>query len=144
MRPCDIGAHTLHPFLEERLPLDAAKRGHVRYRAFGLVLEADRTAQQIKVKPGARIHTAQHPLPAVDHPVQLFGRLPVQDARRHPPDRQKLPGPGQAGPAIFEPAPPGQFLGQRSRRLKVREFVVHVHPLSTLCNPFIGKFTVVR
>ena len=127
MRPCDIGADALRPFFKERLPLAAAKRGHARHRAIGLVLEVDRAAQQIEIKPGPGIHTAQHPLPAVDHPVQLFGRLPVQDARRHPPDRQKLPGAGQARPAIFEPAPPGQFLGQRSRRVKVRKFVVYVH-----------------
>ena len=127
MRPCDMGADALHPFLKERLALATTQRGNARCFAIVFVLELDRTAQPIEVKPGPRIHPAQHPLPAVDHAIQLFGGLTIQDARRHPPDRQKLPGTGQAGPAIFEPAPPGQFLGQRSRRVKVRKFVVYVH-----------------
>ena len=130
MRPCDIGADALYSFLKERLALTTAKRGNARCFVIALVLEVDGTPEQIEVKPGPRIDAAQHPLPAVHHPVQLFGCLTVQDAGRQPCDRHKLPGPRQAGPAIFEPAPPGQFLGQRSRRVKVREFVVYVHPLS--------------
>ena len=130
MRPCDIGANALYSFLKERPPLAPSKGGNARSLVFVLVLELDGTAKQIEVQPGPRIDSAQHPLPAVYNPVQLFGRLPVQNARREPRDRHKLTGPRQAGPAIFKPAPPGQFLGQRSRRVKVRKFAVYVHPLS--------------
>ena len=82
MCPRDIGADALYSFLKERPPLAASKGGHARSLVLVLVLELDGTAQQIEVKPGPRIDSAQHPLPAVYNAVQLFGRLPVQDARR--------------------------------------------------------------
>ena len=82
MRPCDIGANALYSFFKEGSALAPSKRGNARSFVIALVLELDRTPEQIEVKPGPRIDAAQHPLPAVHHPVQLFGCLTVQDARR--------------------------------------------------------------
>ena len=130
VNPCDVGAHVLHSIREERPALAPSERSHARCRAVGIVCKVDRAAQQIEVKPRPGIEPAQHPLPAVDHPIQLFGSLAVQDAGRHPPDAHKFSRPRQARSPIFQPAPPGQFLGQRSRRVVVHEFVVHVHALS--------------
>ena len=82
MRPCDIGANALYSFFKERSALAPSKRGNARSFVFVLALEADGTPEQIEVQPGPRIDAAQHPLPAVNHPIQLFGCLTVQDARR--------------------------------------------------------------
>ena len=82
MRPCDISANALYPFLKERSALASSKRGHARSFVLALVLELDGTPEQIEVKAGPRIDAAQHALPAVHYAVQLFGCLTVQNARR--------------------------------------------------------------
>ena len=77
MRPCDVGANALHPFLKESSALAPSKRRNARSFVLGLVLELNGTPEQIKVKPCARIDAAQHALPAVHYAVQLLGCLTV-------------------------------------------------------------------
>ena len=55
---------------------------------------------------------AQHPLPAVEHGVQLLRGVTVHDGRRQPGERHQLAAPGETRPVVGEPAPIGQLVGQ--------------------------------
>ena len=78
-------------------------------------------AEQIEVEARVGVQPREQTLPAAQHPVDLFGRTPVDHGRRKTPGRDQLARAGQAGTAVLEPAPVGQLLGQRAGRLVVPE-----------------------
>ena len=100
-------------------------------------------AREIQTEPAAGLDARQHPGPPVEHGVELFGRPPILDVRGEPPDGEQLSGPGEAGPLIGEPSPPGQLLGQGPGLFIVLTFgcevhaLLHLHELST----FVSDFT---
>ena len=68
MRPCDIGANALYPFLKERSALAPSKRGHARSFVFVLSLEADGTPEQIEVM-GYLVDSSSHYILGVGVPA---------------------------------------------------------------------------
>ena len=127
MRPDDVGVEPFDPSLQERTALPARKGCDVRAVRPGFVLDWSRAAEQVEVEPGARRQPRQQPLPEAQHAVHLAGRPAVHGGGPEPARTGQLARTGQAGMAVVQPAPVGQLLGQRARRLMGAEFLGHPH-----------------
>ena len=133
VRPGDIGGHLPDPFGEEGVALLAPEL-HDTAASRAVVLKVAGPAKQIEVEPGPGVEAAQHPLPAVQYSIHLFRGLSIENAGLHTRHAHQLARARQASPAIIEPAPVGQLIGQRSRRRVVPQFKAGIHALTPPCN----------
>ena len=120
VRPDQVGLEPLDAAREKRAALTLGDR----YDAGALVVRGlghTWPAEQIEVEARVSVQTREQPLPAAQHPVDLFGRTPVDHGGRQPSGCDHLARAGQAGTSVLEPAPVGQLLGQRAGRLVVPE-----------------------
>ena len=83
--------------------------------------------KQVELEARTGTEPRQQPLPEPQHAVYLLRSAPVRRGGPHPARRDQLARTGQAGPAVAEPAPVGQLLGQRARCLMSPEFFRDPH-----------------
>ena len=128
VRPGQVNLDIPHPPRQESPPLAPGKS---RYALMLVrILESSGPAKEIEIEPRPGIDTGKHPLPALQHPVQLVGRSSVEDYGRESAHTHQLARACQAGAAVLEPPPIGQLLGQRARRFVVQNFVGDIHWMS--------------
>ena len=92
-----------------------------------------RAAEQVEVEPGAGVEPGEDALPASEDLVELVRGAAVDDGRRHAGDGEEFAGAGEAERLRLEPAPVGQLVGERPRRLEVLPFGPEVHSRMSTC-----------
>ena len=127
VRPDHVGIEVLDALGQERLALPSRHGRDVGTTGLLRAADRERTSEQVEVEAGVRPESRQQPLPETQYAVDLFGRPPVGHGGPDPGRRHQFARSGQAGVAIIEPAPVGQFLGQGARRPVGPEFLTGPH-----------------
>ena len=126
-RPDDVGVEALHASLQESAALSPRNGRDVRGVLLRFARDTRRAAEQIEIEPRAWGQPRQQPLPEAQHAVDLLRRAGVHRGGPQPARHDQLARARQAGAAVVEPAPVGQLLGQRARRLMRPEFLGDPH-----------------
>ena len=125
--PGNVGLDFLNAAAQKSPPLPLRDGGNGGLLSLLAGVEVAGPSKQIEVNARPGIGPGKHTLPAIQHRVHLFRGSPVQDGGREPRQAKQLTGAGQAGPPVIQPAPIGDFLGQRPGSLIVSYFLIHIH-----------------
>ncbi len=116
VRPCHKGVEPLDAPGQERASLAPRQGRDLRTAVLRTVGKAG-APEHVEVQARVGTQARQQPLPEAKHAVDLLRRAPVHGGGPDPARRDQFARTGQAGMVVVEPAPVGQLLGQRTRRL---------------------------